>query len=124
MAFLGIVTVVFVTLAPRLVAVFTDDGAVAPVAEASLKIISYGYVFYAWGMVLTQAFNGAGDTMTPTWLNLIGFWMLQIPLAWWLAGGAGLGPAGVFWAIAVAESFLAVLAAGVFRLGRWKEREV
>jgi putative MATE family efflux protein len=124
MAFLALVTVAFVTLAPRLVSLFTDDGAIVPVAVASLRIISYGYVFYAWGMVLTQAFNGAGDTTTPTWMNFIGFWMLQIPLAWWLSGAAGLGPNGVFWAVAVAESVLAVMAAGVFQLGRWKTRVV
>jgi Na+-driven multidrug efflux pump len=124
MAFLAVVTVVFVALAPWLVALFTDDRAIVPVAVSALRIISYGYIFYAWGMVLTQAFNGAGDTATPTWMNFIGFWMLQIPLAWWLSGRVGLGPRGVFWSVAVAEAFLAVMAAGVFRLGRWKKRVV
>jgi len=124
MVFLGLVTVAFVAAAPWLVAVFTDDGRIAPVAEASLRIISYGYVFYAWGMVLTQAFNGAGDTTTPTWINLFCFWMLQIPLAWFLAGNAGLGPRGVFWAVAIAESVVAVTAAVIFRRGKWKAREV
>lgn len=89
-----VVTVLFVGLAPRLVGLFTDDGSIVPVAVASLRIISYGYVFYAWGMVLTQAFNGSRDTMTPTWLNMVCFWMLQIPLAWWLSGSGGLGPRG------------------------------
>jgi Na+-driven multidrug efflux pump len=124
MVFLGLVTVVFVAAAPWLVAIFTDDGRITPVAVASLRIISYGYVFYAWGMVLTQAFNGAGDTTTPTWINLFCFWMLQIPLAWFLAGSAGLGPRGVFWAVAIAESVLAVAAAVIFRRGKWKTREV
>jgi Na+-driven multidrug efflux pump len=113
-----------VAAAPWLVAIFTDDGTITPVAEASLRIISYGYVFYAWGMVLTQAFNGAGDTTTPTWINLFCFWTLQIPLAWMLANEAGLGPRGVFWAVAIAESVLAVAAAVVFRRGHWKLREV
>ena len=124
MVFLGVVTVVFVAAAPWLVAIFTGDGRITPVAEASLRIISYGYVFYAWGMVLTQAFNGAGDTTTPTWINLFCFWMFQIPLAWFLANEAGLGPRGVFWAVAIAESVLAVTAAIIFRRGKWKTREV
>lgn len=124
MGFLGLVTVVFVATAPWLVAIFTVDAEITPVAVASLRIISYGYVFYAWGMVLTQAFNGAGDTTTPTWINLFCFWMLQIPLAWFLANDAGFGPRGVFWAVAIAESVLAVAAALVFRRGRWKTREV
>ena len=124
MVFLALVTVLFVTMAGPLVAVFTNDPAILEVAKASLIIISLGYVFYAWGMVLTQAFNGAGDTVTPTWLNLIGFWMLQIPMAWWLSGAAGWGPRGVFWAVAIAESVLAVMAAAVFRRGSWKTRTV
>jgi putative MATE family efflux protein len=122
--FLGVVTVVFVLVAPWLVAIFTRDPQITPVAVASLRIISYGYVFYAWGMVLTQAFNGAGDTMTPTYINMVCFWMLQIPLAWWLANGVDLGPRGVFWAVALAESVLAIVAAVVFRRGAWKRREV
>jgi Na+-driven multidrug efflux pump len=75
-------------------------------------------------MVMTQAFNGAGDTMTPTRLNLVCFWGVQVPLAWILANGFGLGPAGVFWAVALAESLLAVLSVLVFRRGRWKTVEI
>jgi putative MATE family efflux protein len=124
MGFLLLVTVLFVWAAPWMVTLFTDDGAILPVASSALRIISFGYVFYAWGMVLTQAFNGAGDTATPTWINLVCFWMLQIPLAWWLAGGAGIGPRGVFWAVAIAESVLAVIAAMVFRRGGLKRQSV
>jgi Na+-driven multidrug efflux pump len=124
MAFLAVVTVLFVAMAGRLVSVFTADPATSELARASLVIMSYGYVFYAWGMVLTQAFNGAGDTATPTWLNLIGFWMLQIPMASWLSGTAGWGPRGVFWSVAIAESVLAVMAGFVFRRGGWKTRTV
>jgi putative MATE family efflux protein len=124
MYFLGGVTVLFVAFAPWLVAVFTRDPAITPVAVAALRIISYGYVFYAWGMVFTHAFNGAGDTVTPTWLNFFCFWMLQIPLAWTLALKAGLGPPGVFWAVAGAESVLTLAAGLTFRRGRWKSREV
>lgn len=124
MLFLGGVTVLFVAFAPWLVAIFTDDPAITPVAVSALRIISYGYVFYAWGMVFTHAFNGAGDTTTPTWLNLFCFWTLQIPLAWTLATKTGLGPEGVFWAVAGAESLLTLAAGVTFRRGRWKARAV
>jgi Na+-driven multidrug efflux pump len=106
------------------VGVFTDDPETAAAAVDCLRIVSYGYVFYAWGMVMLQALNGAGDTMTPTWISLFSFWMCQIPLAWWLANGLELGPRGVFWAIAVGESLHAVVGILVFRRGRWKTRQV
>ena len=80
----------------------------APVAIESLRIISYGYVFYAWGMVMMQAFNGAGDTATPTWINFFCFWLFQIPLAWLLAMPLDIGPTGVFVAIALSYSLSAV----------------
>jgi len=124
MFFLGGVGVVFVFLAGPIVALFTTDPAVAPVATACLRIVSYGYVFYAWGMVLTQSFNGAGDTWTPTWLNFFCFWLWEIPLAWALAVHFGLGPRGVFFAITIAFSTLAVISAILFRRGRWKLRRV
>jgi Na+-driven multidrug efflux pump len=75
-------------------------------------------------MVLTQSFNGAGDTWTPTWLNLFCFWLFELPLAWLLAHPLGLGPAGVFWAIMAAFSALALASAAAFRRGRWKTRVV
>jgi putative MATE family efflux protein len=124
MGFLALITVAFVSFAPWLVAIFTNDPQITPVAVASLRIISYGYIFYSWGMVLTQAFNGAGDTMTPTYINMVCFWMLQIPMAWWMSNGLEFGPSGVFWAVAIAESILAVIAALAFRRGRWKKRVV
>jgi putative MATE family efflux protein len=124
MFFLGSVGVVFVFLAGPIVALFTTDPAVAPVATACLRIVSYGYVFYAWGMVLTQSFNGAGDTWTPTWLNFFCFWLWEIPLAWALAVHFGLGPRGVFFAITIAFSTLAVISAILFRRGKWKLRSV
>jgi len=93
---------------------------VVPFAVTCLRIVSLGYPFYAWGMVMEQAFNGAGDTLTPTWINLGCYWMLQIPLAWWLATQTGLGSRGVYFAICGAESVLAVVSAIVFRRGRWK----
>ena len=122
--FLGGVTVLFVLFAPSLIGLFTDNERTLAIGVDALRIVSYGYVFYAWGMVLTQAFNGAGDTMTPTWINLVCFWMIQIPLAWTLARVVGLGPSGVFWSVAGAESILAVVAAWVFRRGGWKKVRV
>ena len=85
---------------------------------------SYGYLFYAYGMVLTNAFNGAGDTWTPTWLNLFCFWFWEIPLAWVLARHFNLGPQGVAWAVTIAFSTLAVASAVLFRRGRWKLKTV
>ena len=81
-------------------------------------------MFYAYGMVLTQAFNGAGDTRTPTVLNVLVFWMWEIPLAWVLARPLGMGPEGAFVAVAVAFSTLAVVSAVLFRRGRWREVRV
>jgi putative MATE family efflux protein len=124
MAFLLLVMVLFLSLAPDLVGFFTDDETVRAVGVQSLRILSCGYLFYGWGMVLTQAFNGAGDTITPTWINLGCFWMLQIPLAWGLTTATDLGAAGVFWAVAIAESLLAAVAAVLFRRGRWQTRTV
>jgi putative MATE family efflux protein len=124
MVFLGSVGIVFVLLADPIVALFKPDPVVAPVATACLRIVSYGYLFYAWGMVLTQSFNGAGDTWTPTWLNLFCFWLWEVPLAWLLAVHFGWGPTGVFVAITVAFSTLAVVSAILFRRGRWKLRHV
>lgn len=123
-AFMAVVTVVFVWLAPEIIHIFTTDPKVAPVGIESLRIISYGYVFYAWGMVMMQAFNGAGDTVTPTWINFFCFWLFQIPLAWLLAMPLGLGPAGVFIAIALSYSLSAVVGIVLFRRGAWKEKKV
>ena len=93
-------------------------------AESCLHIVAYGFVFYAFGMVLETAFNGAGDTMTPTYMNLFVFWLFEIPLAYILAYHFNLGPNGVFWAITIAFSLLAVVSAIVFKLGRWKLKKV
>src|SRR5207249_4548492 len=124
MLFLGAVGAVFVAFADPLVSVFTRDPAVAPVAVLCLRTISYGFLFYAYGMVLTQSLNGAGDTWTPTWINLGCFWLWEIPLAYLLARHAGLGPRGVALAVTIAFSTIAVVSALIFRLGRWKLRRV
>ena len=122
--FLVVVAVFFVVFAENLIRIFTHDPQVIPFGVDALRYISYGYFFYAYGMVLTQSFNGAGDTYTPTLINLICFWAVQIPLAYYLSLKTPLGAGGVFIAVTVAESLLAVMAMVAFRLGRWKHRHV
>jgi putative MATE family efflux protein len=124
MAFLIAVALVFIVWPERLVAVFSSDPAVQRLGATCLRVVSYGYGFYAWGMVMLQAFNGAGDTRTPTWINLFCYWLFQIPLALGLAKGLTLGPLGVFLAITIAESAVAVVGVLAFRRGRWKEQVV
>jgi putative MATE family efflux protein len=124
MAFLGSVGIIFIVFAEFLIGLFTSDPAVIAVGVNCLRIVSYGYLFYALGMVMVQAFNGAGDTVTPTFINVFCYWILQIPLAYTLARPLGLGTDGVFIAIAVAESVMAIVATVLFRRGKWKEREI
>lgn len=124
MIVLGVISLVFVGFAPQIVAVFTHDPVIAGHAEACLRIVSLGFVMFAYGMVLTQAFNGAGDAWTPTWVNIACFWGWQLPLAWFLALYLGLGPQGVYWAVTIAFSTLAVVSAVIFRRGRWRGKEV
>jgi len=124
MLFLGLVAVVFVAFARPLASVFTGDASVVQVASTALRVISYGYVFYAWGMVIMQAFNGAGDTYTPTAIAICTNWAFQIPLAWFLAFKMGVGPNGVFSAVAISASIYAVTAVLVFRRGTWKQQRV
>jgi putative MATE family efflux protein len=123
-AVLGVVGVIFVVFAGPIVSLFAKDADVLLFGTDALRVIACGFLFYGFGMVFTQAFNGAGDTMTPTLLNLGCFWLLEIPLAWVLAGPLGLGPRGVFIAIAIAFSVLAVLGGLVFRRGSWKQRMI
>ena len=124
MVLLGSVGVLFIIFAHQIVAVFTDDPNAAPTAALALRTMSCGFLFYALGMVLTQSFNGAGDTWTPTWINLVCFWLLQIPLAYFLSIVAGYGPFGAFLSITVGYSTLALVSAVLFRRGRWKLRQV
>jgi len=121
MLFLGGVGLVFIAFAERIIALFTTDPAVAPLAVTGLRVLSYGYVSYAWGMVVTAAFNGAGDTTTPTVLNLFCFWVCQIPAAWLLAFHTSLGPRGVFVAVIIGDTLLAITSILLFRRGRWKK---
>ena len=124
MCFLGLVAVTFVIFAEELIGIFTNDPAVVPYGVSCLRFISYGYIFYAYGMVMVQSFNGAGDTNTPTVINLCCYWLFQIPLAYSLAIPFGFGANGVFVAITISESMLAVVSVVVFRRGKWKTREV
>jgi putative MATE family efflux protein len=124
MVFLGTVGLIFLAAAPQIAWLFTDDPGVQPFAIGCLRTVSLGFLFYACGMVLTSAFNGAGDTWTPTVINLGVFWLFEIPLAWGLATHTPLGPRGVFWALTIAYSALAVVSAWLFRRGTWKERVI
>jgi len=124
MAFLVGVGVTFFAAARPLVGLFTADTAVAPIAVDCLRYVSLGYPCYAWVMIAEQAFNGAGDAATPTWMNFYCYWLLQIPLAWWLSGWAGLGTRGVYLAICIAETVLAAVGMIWFRRGKWKQAKV
>ena len=123
-AFLGIVGLLFVIFARPVVGLFTPDVGVAAYGTAALRTVACGFLFYAYGMVITQSFNGAGDTRTPTYINLGVFWLFEIPLAWLLANTFGFGPQGVFLAATIAFSMLAVVSALLFRRGHWKTRVV
>jgi putative MATE family efflux protein len=118
--FLGSIGIVFIAFAPFIVGLFGSDPATANHASRCLRIVSAGFFFYAWGMVLTQSFNGAGAAWTPTILNLFCFWLWEIPLAWGLSHAGGYGPDGVFISVTVAFSTIAVVSAILFRRGRWK----
>ncbi len=120
MFFMLIVAIIYITMATPIISLFDTTPEVVRVGAQSLQIISLGYIFFAYGMVLSQAFNGAGDTRTPMILNLICFWLVEIPLAWCLASFFEWGPRGVFIAVAISESLVAVFSIVIFRKGWWK----
>ncbi len=122
--FLFIIMLLWIPLAETLIRIFTSDPEVVRIGEQCLRIVSYGYVFFGFGMVMTEAFNGAGDTMTPAWLHLVTLWLIKLPLAIILANSLGFGPVGVFIAVTISYCILAVLAVVIFRRGRWKDRVV
>jgi putative MATE family efflux protein len=124
MIFLGGIGVFFVFFAEPIVRLFTQDPTVIPLGASCLRIISYGNIGYAYAMVMLQAFNGAGDTVTPTIVNFFGFWLLEIPLAYWLAIPLGFRSNGVFWSIVVAECSIAAVSAILFKRGRWKTQKI
>jgi putative MATE family efflux protein len=124
MLFLGGVGVLMILFAQPIIRLFTHDPEVIPLAASSLRILSYGNIGYAYGMIMLQAFNGAGDTVTPTWVNLFGFWFLEIPLAYWLAIPMGLRSKGAYFSIVIAECAIALAGVILFRRGRWKHQRI
>jgi Na+-driven multidrug efflux pump len=124
MVFLGSVGIVFIVFAPWIIGLFTQDPAVVPLAIDCLRIFSCGNIAFAYGMVLMQAFNGAGDTLTPTYINLFGFWILEIPLAWWLAMHSFMHVNGVFVAVVVAQAVVVLIGLVLFRQGRWAKQRI
>ena len=124
MLFLGGVGIVLVIFADPIVRLISTDPAVVAPAAACLRILSYGNIGYAYGMVMLQAFNGAGDTVTPTVVFFFGYWMLEIPLAYWLSIRTGLHANGVYWAIMFAEAAIAGAGILLFRRGKWKQAKI
>ncbi|MEX2468837.1 MAG: MATE family efflux transporter, partial [Pseudohongiellaceae bacterium] len=118
-------TVALVLLFTRpIVLWFTSEPEAVEYAVASLRILSYGFIFLGFGTAIIQAFNGAGDTMTPTYINVFCFWVVQVPLAYALALALGLGPEGVFWAVFVSDMLTGIVGILLFKRGTWKLREV
>jgi len=124
LCFLGVVGIVFVAFADQIVRLFTQDPLILPFAINGLRIVALGFPLYAYGMVVTQSFNGAGDTWTPTYLNLFVFWLFELPVAYFIAVRLKTGPTGVFWAITLAFSVLAIASGMLFKRGRWKSKVV
>jgi putative MATE family efflux protein len=124
MVVLGVLGAAMAIFAPQIARFFTPDRAIIPSASSLMRIVAIGFPFYAWGMVISQSFNGAGDTRTPTWLNFLVFWCWEIPLAYVLGVRLGFGPLGIFTAMAIAFSTYAVGGAVMFRRGHWKTKKV
>jgi putative MATE family efflux protein len=124
MVFLGLASIIFYFVSESIMKLFSTNAEVIRYGTECLRIVAFGYVFYGYGMVIVQSFNGAGDSRTPTVLNLFGYWLFQIPLAYILAVNLHFGASGAFWAIAIAESVMAVAAILVFRRGKWKEVKI
>src|SRR5881296_1428639 len=124
MLFLGVIGVFFVFFAEPAVRLFTHDPEVVPLAASCLRILSYGNIGYAYAMVMLQAFNGAGDTITPTIVNFFGFWLLEIPLAWFLAIPMRMQAKGAYFSIVVAEAAIAAVSIVLFKRGYWKNQQI
>lgn len=124
MIFLGSVGVLFIVFTPQIIGIFTQDPSVFRYGVACLRIFSCGNVAFAYGMVMLQAFNGAGDTLTPTYINLFGFWMLELPLAWWLAMHTSLQVNGVFLSVVIADAAIVAISIVLFRRGRWAGQRI
>jgi Na+-driven multidrug efflux pump len=124
MAFFGFIGLAFIAVPEPITRVFASDALVGSYAVDCLRIIGYGNLSYAFGMVMLQAFSGAGDTVTPTIINTIGFLFCEIPLAWALAFPAHMKVRGVFASIPIAESLIALMGLCMFTRGRWKKRRI
>jgi putative MATE family efflux protein len=124
MIFLGLIGVLFVIFAEPIVRLFTHDAEVIPLAASCLRIVSYGNIGYAYGMVMLQAFNGAGDTVTPTIVNFFGFWLLEIPLAYFLAIPMRMQARGAYFSIVAAEGAIAGVSIILFKRGYWKKQKI
>ncbi|MEM9143989.1 MAG: MATE family efflux transporter, partial [Bacteroidota bacterium] len=122
--FMGLVSIIYLLFAHSIVGWFNDNPVVVQNGGLCLQIIAAGYIFYAYGMVVTQAFNGAGDTQTPTRINFVAFWLFQLPLAYLASITFGFGAVGVFVAITTAEVLLAIIAIIWFKKGKWKLTQV
>ena len=121
---MGFASVMMLLFTRSIVGLFTDEPAVVEYAVQCLTIFALAFVAWGAGMALIQAFNGAGDTLTPTWINVFCFWVVQVPLAYFLALGLGLGPVGVFWAVFASDILTGIVGFLVFRRGKWKGRIV
>ena len=120
LCFFACVAIIFFFFGETLMRFFTSDAEAVKSGTLCLHILAIGYIFFAYGMIITQSFNGAGDTKTPTYINLFVFWLIQIPVAYLLAKYLKLGPTGVYMAIGIAESILAVVSIIIFKKGKWK----
>lgn len=124
MVILSVIGLIMVLFPATFIGFFIRDPEVLIPGTQALRIISLGFLFYGLGMVMIQAFNGAGDTLTPTKAYFICFWLIEIPLAWILSNPLGIGPSGVFIAIVIAETIMTILALYLFRQGKWKLKKV
>ena len=124
MVFMGLVSIVFIVTPAFFIRIFIQDPVIIEFGAGCLRIIGFGFVFYGLGMVMIQALNGAGDTATPTLINLFCFWLFEIPLAYLLALKLGFAENGVYIAIISAETLMATIGAIIFRRGKWKNRKI
>jgi len=122
--YMGVAALLMLLFTQPIAIFFAAEGEVLQYAISCLRIFAYGYIFWGFGMAIIQAFNGAGDTMTPTWINVFCFWVVQVPLAYFLVLSLGFGPEGVFWAVFVSDVLIGIVGVAFFMRGKWKERTV
>lgn len=124
MYYMGLVSIALILVPGFFINIFTEEAGVISSGIASLRILSYGFILYGLGMTVVQSFNGAGDTITPMWINLICFWLLEIPLAYFMALELNIGEQGVYYAVIISESLMAIIAVWYFKKGKWKLKQV